>query len=228
MPRTTCTSGRPNTLSRDRYSKLDGAGSAASGGPPSVRAVPACAAMTKSYGSDRPGCNAHINIAIGSCGAGLGFPGPPIARRSEMIVDRVGKAGLCLAFPVAGGFGTLRGFRVDSLRTCPDGWPSRSGPRSARSAARPIHPRRGRPFPAAGRSPRGRVASNILRADYAGSDSCAGCHADIYKAWRESPMRRMTRVPGGADIHAPFDAGGGAGAGATFPVQGRYGAPRHP
>ena len=25
MPRTTCTSGNPNTFSRDRYSKLDGA-----------------------------------------------------------------------------------------------------------------------------------------------------------------------------------------------------------
>ena len=74
----------------------------------------------------------------------------------------------------------------------------------------------GTAVPGGGSGPRGRVASNILRADYAGSDSCAGCHADIYEAWRESPMRRMTRVPGGADIHAPFDAGGGAGAGATF------------
>jgi hypothetical protein len=50
-----------------------------------------------------------------------------------------------------------------------------------------------------------RVGSNVLRADYAGSDSCAGCHADIYAAWRGSPMRLMTRVPGGASIHAPFE-----------------------
>jgi predicted CXXCH cytochrome family protein len=56
-----------------------------------------------------------------------------------------------------------------------------------------------------------RVRSNILRADYAGSDSCARCHAEIHAAWRGSPMHLMTRSPGGADVHvrAPFD-------GATF------------
>lgn len=53
------------------------------------------------------------------------------------------------------------------------------------------------------------VASNILRADYAGSDACAGCHADIFAAWRDSPMRLMTRRSEGANIRAPFD-------GATF------------
>ncbi len=54
-----------------------------------------------------------------------------------------------------------------------------------------------------------RVRSNILRDDYAGSDSCARCHAEIHAAWRGSPMRLMTRTPAGAAVHAPFD-------GATF------------
>ena len=48
---------------------------------------------------------------------------------------------------------------------------------------------------------------------------CARCHAEIHAAWRGSPMHRMTRLPGGAEIRAPFD-------GATFPVQGRHGAAR--
>jgi predicted CXXCH cytochrome family protein len=54
------------------------------------------------------------------------------------------------------------------------------------------------------------VSSNILRDDYAGSESCARCHADIYSAWRSSPMHLMTRVPAGAAIHAPFESGSGA------------------
>jgi len=52
-----------------------------------------------------------------------------------------------------------------------------------------------------------RVVSNILRGDYAGSDSCARCHAEIHAAWRNSPMHLMTRVPAGAAVHAPFEAG---------------------
>src|SRR5262245_5769634 len=51
------------------------------------------------------------------------------------------------------------------------------------------------------------VASNVLRADYAGSEACAGCHADIHAAWSRSPMHRMTRSLPGADIVAPFDGG---------------------
>src|SRR4051812_40251073 len=51
-----------------------------------------------------------------------------------------------------------------------------------------------------------RIRSNILRGDYAGSASCARCHAEIHAAWRGSPMHLMTRVPPGAQIHAPFDA----------------------
>jgi predicted CXXCH cytochrome family protein len=48
-------------------------------------------------------------------------------------------------------------------------------------------------------------ASNILRADYAGSPSCAGCHPGEYAAWLRSPMHNMTRLPGGATVRAPFD-----------------------
>ena len=51
------------------------------------------------------------------------------------------------------------------------------------------------------------VASNMLRADYAGSQACADCHADIWKAWDSSPMRNMTRDAKlhAAEIRAPFD-----------------------
>jgi len=69
---------------------------------------------------------------------------------------------------------------------------------------------------AAGAGGGARVRSNILRGDYAGSDSCAGCHADIHAAWRGSPMHLMTRVPGGAGIHAPFGGGGVGDAPSTF------------
>ncbi len=47
--------------------------------------------------------------------------------------------------------------------------------------------------------------SNILRADYAGSQACADCHAEIYKSWASSPMRNMTRDAKTATIRAPFD-----------------------
>src|SRR4051812_29563468 len=62
---------------------------------------------------------------------------------------------------------------------------------------------------AMGGSGAARVRSNILRDDYAGSASCAGCHAEIHAAWRGSPMHLMTRLPDTARIHAPFE-------GATF------------
>jgi predicted CXXCH cytochrome family protein len=62
-----------------------------------------------------------------------------------------------------------------------------------------------------------RVRSNILRDDYAGSESCARCHADIHAAWRASPMHLMTQLPVGAAIRAPFAAEGGkAEAPSTF------------
>jgi predicted CXXCH cytochrome family protein len=50
-----------------------------------------------------------------------------------------------------------------------------------------------------------RLASNVLRADYAGSPACADCHGAIYAAWQASPMRNMTRDARTATIRAPFD-----------------------
>jgi hypothetical protein len=50
-----------------------------------------------------------------------------------------------------------------------------------------------------------RVASNIVRGDYAGSARCAPCHREIFAAWTRSPMHRMTRVPEQTEIRAPFD-----------------------
>jgi len=50
----------------------------------------------------------------------------------------------------------------------------------------------------------GEVRSNIARADYAGSASCAKCHAREYAAWLDSPMRRMTRDLHQTSIAAPF------------------------
>jgi predicted CXXCH cytochrome family protein len=47
--------------------------------------------------------------------------------------------------------------------------------------------------------------SNILRGDYAGSQSCAPCHPAVYAAWQTSPMHNMTRLPGSAVVRAPFD-----------------------
>jgi predicted CXXCH cytochrome family protein len=49
------------------------------------------------------------------------------------------------------------------------------------------------------------VASNILRGDYAGSASCAPCHAAIHARWSTSPMRRMTRLASETVPRAPFD-----------------------
>jgi predicted CXXCH cytochrome family protein len=59
---------------------------------------------------------------------------------------------------------------------------------------------------AARAAPRGPlVASNLLRADYAGSRACADCHGAIYAAWEASAMRGMTRDAKDAVIRAPFD-----------------------
>ena len=51
------------------------------------------------------------------------------------------------------------------------------------------------------------IASNILRADYAGSQACVRCHEDLARAWAASPMHNMTRLAAGAQIQAPFDGG---------------------
>jgi len=50
-----------------------------------------------------------------------------------------------------------------------------------------------------------RVRSNVLRADYAGSERCRDCHRDIHAAWQRSPMHNMTRPAPEAEVHAPFD-----------------------
>jgi predicted CXXCH cytochrome family protein len=48
------------------------------------------------------------------------------------------------------------------------------------------------------------VASNVTRADYAGSRACQPCHQEIYGEWLRSPMRNMTRPAADANIVAPF------------------------
>ena len=49
------------------------------------------------------------------------------------------------------------------------------------------------------------VSSNVLFADYAGTQACAKCHADRVRTWLASPMHNMTREPALADIKGPFD-----------------------
>jgi hypothetical protein len=66
-------------------------------------------------------------------------------------------------------------------------------------AARPTH---AVAAPAVGTT---RVASNVVRADYAGSARCEACHREISSAWAHAPMHRMTRVPETTDVRAPFD-----------------------
>ena len=48
------------------------------------------------------------------------------------------------------------------------------------------------------------VASNIVRADYAGSKACQGCHADEYDKFMAAPMHNMTRLPSAGVPEAPF------------------------
>jgi len=59
--------------------------------------------------------------------------------------------------------------------------------------------------PPAPRAESGSITSNVLRADYVGSEACAGCHAEIYEAWKRAPMHRMTRDLAETEITAPFD-----------------------
>ncbi len=49
------------------------------------------------------------------------------------------------------------------------------------------------------------MSSNITRDDYAGSKSCAPCHAEIYATWMRAPMHNMTREPRSVSLDAPFD-----------------------
>ncbi|HEY7956788.1 MAG TPA: cytochrome c3 family protein [Polyangia bacterium] len=50
----------------------------------------------------------------------------------------------------------------------------------------------------------GEVASNIARADYAGSAACRRCHASYFKSWASSPMHNMTRLSADVPIHAAW------------------------
>jgi predicted CXXCH cytochrome family protein len=70
------------------------------------------------------------------------------------------------------------------------------------AACRATRPARDLATPGPGPS---RVASNVVRADYAGSARCEPCHREIHAAWARSPMHRMTRVPETTDVRAPFD-----------------------
>lgn len=48
--------------------------------------------------------------------------------------------------------------------------------------------------------------SNVTRRDYAGSESCARCHAALYAQWARSPMHRMTRAQGPElEVRGRFD-----------------------
>src|SRR5438067_9873930 len=49
------------------------------------------------------------------------------------------------------------------------------------------------------------VSSNVLFADYAGTQACAKCHAERVQSWLASPMHNMTRDPVLADVKGPFD-----------------------
>jgi predicted CXXCH cytochrome family protein len=66
-----------------------------------------------------------------------------------------------------------------------------AAPRESAGAARPSGPKR--------------VASNVMRADYAGSAACKDCHPREYASWQTSPMHNMTRLIDGAQVRAPFD-----------------------
>jgi predicted CXXCH cytochrome family protein len=72
-------------------------------------------------------------------------------------------------------------------------------PASPPSPALPAAP----PGPIEGTGPV--VASNVLRADYAGSRACADCHGAIFASWEGSAMRGMTRDAKTAIIRAPFE-----------------------
>jgi predicted CXXCH cytochrome family protein len=49
------------------------------------------------------------------------------------------------------------------------------------------------------------VKSNVRFADYAGTKTCARCHAPYVETWMRSPMHNMTREVKLADVKGPFD-----------------------
>jgi predicted CXXCH cytochrome family protein len=59
--------------------------------------------------------------------------------------------------------------------------------------------------PTSGKGGASEVSSNVVFADYAGTQACAKCHAGHVKTWLASPMHNMTREPSLADVKGPFD-----------------------
>lgn len=51
----------------------------------------------------------------------------------------------------------------------------------------------------------GTVTSNVRFEDYAGTEACARCHAELVRTWTGSPMHNMTREARLAPSRAPFD-----------------------
>jgi hypothetical protein len=78
----------------------------------------------------------------------------------------------------------------------------------------------GRPAPVPGSSARN-PASNIVRADYAGSKACFACHPKQYAAWSKSPQHLATLPIEAVSEGAPFDGPplGPAGHGLSFQRQ---------
>jgi predicted CXXCH cytochrome family protein len=58
---------------------------------------------------------------------------------------------------------------------------------------------------AAGGGAAGVVKSNVMFADYAGTESCRPCHAAEVETWLRSAMHNMTRDGDAAVVRAPFD-----------------------
>ena len=58
--------------------------------------------------------------------------------------------------------------------------------------------------PRARSSPPRLIASNALRADYAGSTACIACHRELSQGFERSPMHRMTTRIEDAEVGAPF------------------------
>ncbi len=57
----------------------------------------------------------------------------------------------------------------------------------------------------AGSGVAGRVAAPVTGDDFAGSDACAGCHADQYAGWAASTHGRAGGEPGPETVIVPFD-----------------------
>jgi len=74
------------------------------------------------------------------------------------------------------------------------------GPAAPKGASAP-----GPSSPTSGAGRAREVSSNVVFADYAGTQACAKCHAGHVKTWLASPMHNMTREPSLADVKGPFD-----------------------